>query len=760
MNGGSVHRILDYKAASEDDEDEDEETLQLRLEALEAKLKLKRLQAKKARGAFATVDYETEQCVNVRSSTRADSVVSSQHDRAQRRGGLVRAKSSESVQVPFSPEKRRVVTDTPRSPGRVLLGIDKGLRGKNVSLRRPPKKDSDATIHENPFTNTLCPRSSNLDVSTIAPGVARSQEQKSFSQRIAETRQQDKDLKEHKRHIDRLRRQRSTGFGLTQSELDTLKATSAAMNHKVGLGDDRPSSDFSREDVIKAFNHEPSGLVTRVDTLSRVRHSRQPKGSTLIISRESIQRPKSVMHMRASPPSEPSAPNTRSQLQPKRCRQDLNLASLDPGLYEPFSSTDLSKRVLPHTLVVRTLENKVAVVIPSLFRDIKSPDFSLPRNLEESDFVVFGTIASKSSPLSHKDARVVSTDSSVSSLKQAAESETNSKGKYMVFTLTDLQWTLDLYLFTTAYTRFWKLTPGTVIAILNPDIMPPPPGKADTGRWSLALNSSDDTILEIGTARHLGFCKSIKKDGNGCGSWVDARKTEYCEWHVDRAVEKSRRGRMEVQGMSAPFAPGGRRGGRTGMFGGRRKLGDKESDGNGLLKEGRQYDRGTHSSYFIAPNISASSTASLLDADEDGLARGMNKEEALRRRLAEREKERDIGRRLGEAGNGTGAEYLRLRHGNQQSDGTDQAIGKDNAIDAGALGLLDNKAQNVQLSPLKRKSSGIDRSSAKKKTRFVTARGIREAGRESFGVVAGKATDHDKITLRGKSPEEDDLDIV
>ena len=721
---------------------------------------MKKLQAKKARHPSTTAGDEFELCTKARSPTRADALLTSNSDGARRRGGLVQAKSSESIQVPYSPEKRRVVSDQPRSPGRVLLGIDKGLKGKNVSLRRPPKKDSNGTTHEYPFTNTLRLCSSNLGVSTHALARACGKEQKSFSQRIAETRQQDKDHKDHKQRIDQLRRQRSTGFGLTRSELDVLEATSVSESYKVDPKEVRTSPGFSREDVIKAFDDEPGGLATRANTISGVRNSRPPECSALKVSRESVQRPKSSSSMRAPLLPDSCDPKTSTQPQRRQRQRDPDMTSVDPSLYEPYSSTDLARRILPHSVIARMLENKSPVVIPSLLRDIRFPDFSLPQDLEGSDFVVFGTIASKSAPLTHKDARVVSTNSAASSLQQAAESETNSKGKYMVFTLTDLKWTVDLYLFTTAYTRFWKLTPGTVIAILNPDIMPPPPGKIDTGRWSLALNSSDDTILEIGTARDLGFCKAVKKDGNNCGSWVDARKTEYCEWHVDRAVEKSRRGRMEVQGMSAPFAPGGRRGGRTGIFGGRRKTGDKESKGGGLLREGRQYDRETHSSYFLAPNTGSSSTASLLDADEDGLARGLNKEEALRRRLAEREKERDIGRKLGEAGNGTGAEYLRLRHGFQIGDGIDQAAKKDDAADAGALGLLDNKARNVQLSPLKRKAGGTDRSLARKKTRFVTARGIREAGRESLGAVAGKETDQDKSASRGTSPEEDDLDIV
>lgn len=220
---------------------------------------------------------------------------------------------------------------------------------------------------------------------------------------------------------------------------------------------------------------------------------------------------------------------------------------------------------------------------------------------------------------------------------------------------------------------------------------------------------------------------------------------------------------MEVQGMSAPFAPGGKRGGRTGFFGGsvRRKRGDVEDEngnGNGLLKEGRQYDRGTRSTFFIAPSLGmrGESAARLMDTDENGI-RGANREEALRKRLAEREKERDIGKRLAEIGNGTGADYLRLRQGGEQRNGHNQGVANGPEVDAGALGLLDNRARNVQLSPLKRKGSVKDGTVSRKKTRFVTARGIREAGRESFGGIPGGEMDS---AQNMGIPDEDELDIV
>ena len=743
---------MEYDSEVEENEDEDEETLHLRIQTLEARLKLKKLQSKKDKPATTNSDVREEVCGPRRAGLHATSVLASRRDRqpAEERPSI-RLQQPETVQVPISPPKKAAAVDEPKSPGRVLLGIDKGLKGRNVSLRRPPTLRAPCLADGDPFGSNLHSRSS-LSARDHARSASVSQtlqenRQKTFSERIAETRQQDK---EQKNRADRLRYQRSTGFGVKQKELDGYKNASGSQGESEKPGTEHSTStsswEFSRDEVMKAFNKPSSGLLHRSNTVSGVRNTRQQESLSTMRPAETSRRPLSSASTRTALTS---GNNTRSQSRPPSSDVSSTPRPTSPpsdsSLFEPFSCLHLSKRILPHDVLTRTLESKSILLLPSLLRTVKSPDYCLPSSLDDKDYVVFGIIASKSSPLAHKHAHKTNASSNISSLTEAAESETNTRGKYMIFSLTDLKWSLDLYLFTTAYTRFWKLTPGTVIAILNPSIMPPPPGKSDTGRFSLVLSSSDDTVLELGTSRDLGFCKAVKRDGKMCGGWVDKRHTEFCEWHVDRGVEKCRRGRMEIQGMSAPFGPGGRGKGRTGFFGGGRK--EKAERDDGLLREGAQYDRSTSSRYYVAPSLGGKSAASLLDEDE-GAGRGISKEERVRRRLAEREKEKEIARRLGEGGNGMGGEYLRLRSDGGQKEGAAQADEQRESVDAGALGLLGNKARNVHLSPLKRKLGGREGMlSPRKKTRFVTAKGIREAGRESFGVAVEPEQDDDDLDI-------------
>ena len=697
------------QSAVEDDEDEDEETLQLRLETLQAQLKLRKLQQKKAR-ATAASDVKGASTGETKTTERARTALGTKWQ--DQSGRVIVKPKSAGVQIPVSPQRKRSVPEEARSPGRVLLGIDKGLKGRNVSLRRPPS--TPASNNDDPFLENMPSRGDSGYPRSSSAVPNQTDRPMSFSERIAEMRQQDK---EHKDKSNKARKQRSFGFGVPQKELDALK--NVAMNEpevanpRVNINPSGGHGEYSREEVLKAVNKPAGGLVHRNNTVSGVRNTRRHDSTVSAPRLNSCSAPS-----RATPASKRSRTPPADTLLP-----DSPLSSpTDTSLFESYSSLHLSKRIIPHELLTRILSEKSITLLPNLLATVKSPEYSLPESFE-SDYVVFGIIASKSQPLSHKDGHKTTT-ANLSSKTEAAESETNAKGKYMVFTITDLKWSLDLYLFTTAYTRFWKLTPGTLIAILNPSTMPPPPGKADTGRFSLVLNSSDDTILEIGTSRDLSWCKSVRKDGKPCGSWVDKRHTEYCEWHVDRVVEKVRRGRMEVNTMSASFGPGGK---KTGFWGGKGR--EKKKD-DGSVKEGAQYDRSSGSTFFVGPTRSA---ASLLDGE--GLERGGSKEERIRKRLAEREREKEIARKLGEGGNGMGGEYLRLRHGSDADPA--QVGGQIELMDAGTLGLLGNKARDVHLSPLKkRKGSGMPEN-LRKKTRFVTNGGIKEAGRESLGGDGG-----------------------
>ncbi|RDL41831.1 Primase zinc finger [Venustampulla echinocandica] len=721
-----------------DDSEDDEETLELQLQEIQARLKLKKLQKKSKQGS----DTENENRTGPAPLPRANSVAAG---RAQSRIGgvreeqIARSKSQASIHVPVSPIRRAARPPEAQSPQRVLLGIDKGLTGRDISLKRAPsvrKKEGD--IHDKrtgPFLQRPTSQAAGR-ASSAASSTQDGERPKSFSERMASIRAQDTDWQERQA---RIKKSRSMAFDIGHEEMESFKATAVELP-------DAPQAahKFSRDEVLNSY-HKPRDNLPRSKTTPNLRSAMRTTSSIM----EDTTLSSSMSDSRGSlniPPRKPTPTNAKT----------LPSDSGDPEIsqFEPFSSMHLSKRIIPHQVLTRTLSGKKSFLLPDILRTVKAPDFSGP-DIEE-DVVIIAVISKKTSPRAHQE-----------------NSKNSNRGKYMIMGLTDLKWELDLFLFDSGFDKFWKLPVGTVIAILNPGFMPPPRGKADTGKFSLTLNSDADTILEIGSARDLGFCKSIKKDGATCDSWVDKRHTEFCEFHVNLTLQKSNTRHT----MSFPK---GDYGGRK--FNSRNMTGHLERIQQEKMDQKTRYDKDTHSQIFIGKK----STANLLDDTDfapDAFHRGSTKEERMRRQILALEKEHELEKKLGKLGSGIGADYMRAKHtARTESSASHSKEVKSPPPDAVSLGLLKVKAKDITLSPVKRKRTDTASSSTssaargwgsdlskelgrmkngeslqpvKKKTRFVTEKGIREAGRESIGGDAAKAILNDF-----NDDDSDDLDIV
>lgn len=720
------------------DSEEDEETLQLQLQEIQARLKLKKLQKKSKQGES---DTENEGRAGPVPISRANSVAAS---RAQSRlEGLreerlekERSKSQASVNVPVSPIRRAQPKQPQTSPQRVLLGIDKGLTGRDISLKRAPslRKRDDVEAPERrmgPFLQRPISQTGGR-----AGSVASSQDAdrpKSFSERMAAIRAQETDRQEREK---RIKKSRSTAFDIDQDQIQSFKE--AALEFPDAP---RQAPEFSRDDVLNGIT-KPSNTsaLSRSKTTPHLRSAMRDTSETTSAtartdSRASVDIP----------------PRKRGSATPKVPPGEVTEA--DASQFEPYSTTHLSKRIIPHHVLTRTLTGKKTFLIPDILRTVKGPDFSGP-DVEE-DVVVFAIIAKKTQPMKHNQ-----------------NAKNDNRGKYMIFGLTDLKWELDLFLFDSAFDKFWKLTPGTIIAILNPSFMPPSKGREDTCKFSLVLNSDADTILEVGSARDLGFCKSVKKDGKTCDSWVDKRHTEFCDFHVNQTLAKTHSKRMEVNTMNFGKGEYGR---KKSNF--RDVTGYGECKKQAELEKKTRYDKESHSQIYIGKKTTANMLDDV-DFDPDAFHRGSSKEERMTRRLLAQEKERDLRQKLEKMGDGLGADYMRARSKPSDSHSHPSSSMAEAPPDAASLGLLSGKAKDVALSPIKRKRANTASSSAamgwgtnltkelgrmkdgenlqpvKKKTRFVTEKGIREAGRESLGGEVAKEM------LVSFSSDDDELDIV
>ncbi|KAI1777315.1 hypothetical protein F4818DRAFT_409921 [Hypoxylon cercidicola] len=790
-SGNSQHTHTDQLEMDMDDDDdeEDEEMLQLKLQAIQAKLKLKKLQsakAKKALGADA-IRSESVPIPDIPTAGRAQPRTDS-----QRSGLAPRSQSQAEVQVPASPVRRAQTAQGDSSPSRVRLGIDKGIKAKDISLKRAPsfKKPADSQngSHGGYLRRAHTPAPGNTEQAT------QQQRPLTFSERLAAARSEEASRQERR---DRIKQVRSNAFELGRNEIEQMKSNAKEIPD-VPLQPEQ----YTREEVMAG------GQIKRSTSLRRPTQDENRSGSSLSGANES----QGDTQKEKRPPSE--------------------VPEEDAAGFEPYSSVHLSKRIIPHSTLTRNLSGKKTYVIKDLLKHVKAPEFQLPEI--EQDIVVFGILASKSDPRAHKNTN--------GNLKEKAETDP-ARGKYMVLQLVDLQWELELFLFNTGFERYWKLTPGTLLAILNPTIMPPPPNRTDTGRFSIVINSGLDTILEIGTARDLGYCKSIKKDGQYCNGWVNRKRTEFCEFHMNLGLAKHRQARQDVNAFNTGMGPKKdddnpfKRGYKKRQYDGGQYANDPKNKGRD------NYDRNKQGQWFI----SKPTAASMLDNEVLGggqVAGTIEKSETLRRRLATEEKERELMKSLGKMGSGAGKEYMR-RSGNATSSkgaGLDLSTSAQEEnkkdMDARSLGLIATKGMEhkIHLSPVKRKrpesslststaggsttraalgwggglsnklarmkegeklrpatsftttnsyeggnSSNVGgndgggstsaRSPARKKTRFLTEKGIREAGRESLGteLASGSAAANGAEASKGGArrdrmvvldDDEDELEIL
>ncbi|OKL63233.1 hypothetical protein UA08_01610 [Talaromyces atroroseus] len=736
-------------------DDEDEETLRLQLAAIEAKLKLKKLQQEK----LARLNVTSP---NTEDEVRQGSIISSSSScqaagrmRAARDRFAAPEKANDIIQVPLSPSKRQVVHE-PASPRRALINFKKA---NEVSLKRP---SSSRPATEQPRVSATRPGSSSrLHEKLSSPQDIWSaaaedfKKPKSFSERIAESRNADR---EKQQRVEKIQRNRNSAFNVDKSEVERYKEQALQQKPTISTPQ-RPPEIFSRDEVLKSY------------------------GNAQVRSKKSITAP----NVLGSASQRSHSALIEPEQNGKRASQES-----DGSKFESFSSLNLSNRILPHSFLSRTLENKYILRIPQLLKSVKAPDFELPESID-GDYVVFGIVASKSDPKQHKEPK-----NSTKEVNLDDDGRNNSE-QYMVITLTDLNWAIDLFLFDTAFPRYYRLSEGTLIAILNPTILPPPPGKIDTNRFSLCLSSSDDTVLEIGSAQDIGYCKAERKDGKVCRSWVDARKSEFCDFHVDVQIRRTQSQRSGVNAGTGLFAPGGRNAPRIANFG--PPSGGKRGGQRGLKSEGSKYDYATQSTYFVAPArkpISShhstsiyprggmagrgSSAAALIDGIDDNpfadYTRGnANKEERTRRRLVEDQREREIARKLGSKGGSTGSEYLRVRleqagpssatrYSASKSPSTLAAPGTPSQT----TNFISRKADTVSLSPVKKraraqeddKSSKNGVNTSAKKTRFITSKGIREAGRDSLGASTGRDIGNNRayMVMNNEDDDDDELDII
>ncbi|XP_014777500.1 protein MCM10 homolog [Octopus bimaculoides] len=130
---------------------------------------------------------------------------------------------------------------------------------------------------------------------------------------------------------------------------------------------------------------------------------------------------------------------------------------------------------------------------------------------------------------------------------QKGEPRKSSKGNtYSIWKLNDLQnceESVSFFLFSEVYKTHWKLVVGSVIGLLNPNMM----DKSERKQSDIAFTiSHPNKLMVIGESADMGKCQQRKKNGTPCTNIVNKMQGEFCVYHVTSAYKLTCAKRSEL----------------------------------------------------------------------------------------------------------------------------------------------------------------------------------------------------------------------
>ncbi|GJQ84239.1 Mcm10 [Trypoxylus dichotomus] len=130
---------------------------------------------------------------------------------------------------------------------------------------------------------------------------------------------------------------------------------------------------------------------------------------------------------------------------------------------------------------------------------------------------------------------------------QKSAAKTSQKGnQFSIWSLSDLHVNLktaSVFLFGKAHQHLWKTAVGTVVAILNANVLDKKDGSKDEACLSI---DNHQKVMILGQSKDFGLCKSTKKTGEPCTSFVNTKECEFCVYHLKQEYQKfSKRSEMQ-----------------------------------------------------------------------------------------------------------------------------------------------------------------------------------------------------------------------
>ncbi|XP_075980020.1 minichromosome maintenance 10 homolog [Anticarsia gemmatalis] len=183
---------------------------------------------------------------------------------------------------------------------------------------------------------------------------------------------------------------------------------------------------------------------------------------------------------------------------------------------DPIFGIRITKPLISSSALLDRMQGREAINMLRVKRHVENEDLS-------KDWVIAGVVVRKS-----------------------AAKKSQKGNQFIIWTLSDLKddmKTVSMFLFRKAYNDLWKTPEGTVVAVLNPNVLDRSQNSADQASLSV---ETPDRVMILGQSKDLGVCKSRKKNGEPCTAFVNLSQCEHCVYHVKQEYQKYSR-RQELQ---------------------------------------------------------------------------------------------------------------------------------------------------------------------------------------------------------------------
>ncbi|KAL0821518.1 hypothetical protein ABMA28_004978 [Loxostege sticticalis] len=183
---------------------------------------------------------------------------------------------------------------------------------------------------------------------------------------------------------------------------------------------------------------------------------------------------------------------------------------------DPIFGIRITKPLISSAALLDRMQGREAINMLRVKRHVENEDLS-------KDWVIGGVIVRKS-----------------------ATKKSQKGNQFVIWTLSDLKddmKTISMFLFRKAYNDLWKTSEGTVVAVLNPNVLDRSQNSSEQACLSV---DNPDRVMILGQSKDLGICKSKKKNGEPCTAFVNLSKCEHCIYHVQQEYQKYSR-RQELQ---------------------------------------------------------------------------------------------------------------------------------------------------------------------------------------------------------------------